>query len=126
MKKLAAVLILGTASAVTACAGPRIPVQVSGHVVVAGSNAPLANHEIEVWVLHEPPIPIAMGSYVKESVAMTEANGAFSLSIEVPKNRSFLLQTSGVDGLPSSIAKLTPDQATMNLTMVHREPGFRK
>jgi hypothetical protein len=100
-------------------------VEVSGHVLVAGTNAPLANHEVEVWVLHEPPIPIAMGSYVKESSGTTDENGAFSFSVKVPRHRPFLLQTSGADGLPSGIERLMPGEVTTNLTMLHREPGFR-
>jgi hypothetical protein len=116
--KLALSYVLGTAWALAACAGPTT-VEVSGRVVVAGSDAPLANHEVEVLVTTAPWIPLGTPSYVKQASGWTDENGHFSFSVTIPKHRRFALQTTNGDHLPGSFVKLSPDGPTNNLKLIH-------
>jgi hypothetical protein len=94
-------------------------VAVSGRVVIEGSNAPLANHEIAVLVTGPPWIPLGTPSFVKHAVGRTDANGYFSFEVKVPKHRRFALQTTNNDNLPGSFVKLSPDGYTQNLKLIH-------
>jgi hypothetical protein len=74
-------------------AAEMVTIQISGRVVIEGTGEPLANHDVELWTLKLPWLPIGMGSYVKKATFRTDDNGAFSFSAEVPKERRFELRT---------------------------------
>jgi hypothetical protein len=112
--RVTAFLLLGV---LAGCAATSV--DVSGRVVIEGSNAPLANHEIEVLVTSPPWIPLGTPSYVKRAVARTDVNGFFSFAVKIPKHRRFALQTTNNDNLPGSFLKLSPDESTQNLKLIH-------
>jgi hypothetical protein len=96
MRRLASRLlfILCLVTMAPACASGTMQVAVSGHVVAEGTGAPLADQEVELWILKLPVLPIGMGSFVKTStVVRTDAAGSFALTAEVPKGRRFQLVT---------------------------------
>jgi len=77
-------------------ADDMVTIQISGRVVIEGTRDPLANHDVELWTLKLPWLPIGIGSYVKNATFRTDDNGAFSFSAEVPKERRFELRTQNV------------------------------
>jgi hypothetical protein len=98
-------------------------VAVSGRVVVDGDSRPLANHDVELWTLKLPSVPVGMGSYVKKATVRTDANGLFSLSAEVPKDRPFELRTSNPGTVfGGGAVSLQPASSITDVTIVHKMP----
>jgi hypothetical protein len=96
-------------------------VTISGRVVVEGSGQPLANHEVELWTLKLPSVPVGMGSYVKKTTVRTDANGLFSLSAEVPKDQPFELRTSNPGTVfGGGAVNLQPANSITDVTIVHK------
>jgi hypothetical protein len=123
-RRLSLILVLCLALATSACnAADMITVAISGRVVVEGSDQPLANHEVELWTLKLPSVPVGMGSYVKNTTVRTDAAGRFSLSAEVPDDRRFELRTSNPGTVFGGGAiSLEPASSITDVTIVHKMP----
>lgn len=118
-------LLLCFALAATSCtAADMTTVAVSGRVVVEGSSRPLANHDVELWTLKLSSVPVGMGSYVKKATVRTDANGLFSLSAQVPKDRLFELRTSNAGTVfGGGAVSLQPAGSIQDVTIVHKLPA---
>jgi hypothetical protein len=108
-------------------AAEMITMQISGRVVIEGTGEPLANYEVELRTLELPWIPIGMGSYVKKATFRTDANGEFSFSAEVPKNRPFELWTRN----PGTVfgggwVNMDPASVIKDVTIVHKPSASAK
>ena len=103
-----------------AAAGCSTTVAVSGRVVIEGGQ-PLANHEVALYAIRRPWVPLGMGSYVKRATVRTDANGCFSISAAVPENLRFELRTEN----PATVfgggsVSLKPASSITDVTIVHR------
>lgn len=118
------ILLLCFALTASACnAADMTSVTISGRVVIEGSGQPLANHEVELWTLKLPSVPVGMGSYVKKTTVRTDANGLFSLSAEVPKDQRFELRTSNPGTVfGGGAVNLEPASSITDVTIVHKMP----
>lgn len=121
-RKFSLIFILCLAVASAACnAVEMTTVAISGRVVVEGSSQPLANHEVELWTLKLPSVPVGMGSYVKKTSVQTDGNGLFSISAEVPKDRPFELRTSNPGTVfGGGTASLQPASLITDVIIVHK------
>ena len=98
-------------------------VTISGRAVVEGSGKALANHEVELWTLKLPSVPVGMGSYVKTATVLSDANGLFSLSAEVPKDQRFELRTSNPGTVfGGGAVNLQPATSLTDVIIVHKMP----
>lgn len=108
-------------------AAEMVTVQISGRVVIEGTGEPLAKHEVELWTLKLPWLPIGMGSYVKKATFRTDANGAFSFSAQVPKERRFELRTQNpATVLGGGSVNLRPASVIEDVTIVHNPYAGQK
>jgi hypothetical protein len=116
------ILILCFAGVTAACnAAEMTMVAISGRVVIEGSSQPLANHEVELWTLKLPSVPVGIGSYVKKTTVRTDEDGLFSLSAEVPKDRPFELRTSNPGTVfGGGTASLQPASLITDVIIVHK------
>jgi len=118
---LSPILLLCVVFAATACTTVKVPVTISGRVVIEGGGTPLANHEVELRIFKPPWVPLGMGSYVKTAAVRTDVNGLFSLSASVPKNHAFSLQTRNPKSMyGGGSVHLRPVSSTMEVTIVHK------
>jgi hypothetical protein len=123
-RSLSLILLLCFVLVATACnAADLSAVTVSGRVVIEGSGQPLVNHEVELWTLKLPSMPVGMGGFVKKTTVRTDANGLFSLSAEVPKDQRFELRTSNPGTVfGGGAVSLKPASSIADVTIVHKMP----